>query len=408
MIMSSSRTARRTLSLAGVMVALAVGTANAGECPADKVVTSGQGQQAGASMPKGVTDNVLGAIDLAKEPIGVTKGGLKVYPKDIWPGTKEIAAFVRKSISKKMFNTKYADVFTGNPTWNEVPVSSSESYPWDDASTYIRNPPFFEGMTEEAPGIGLIRGARCLAQFGDSVTTDHISPAGSIAEDSPAGRWLIEHGVPKREFNSYGSRRGNHEVMMRGTFANVRVRNRLARDASGRIPEGGLTRDFTRENGDPWGAPVDWIYDAAMRYRERGVPLVVLAGKDYGMGSSRDWAAKGTMLLGVRAVIAESFERIHRSNLVFMGVLPLVFSRGENAESLGLDGSETFDILLPETPAPRSEVEVVARSADGAETRFTCTTRIDTPIEVEYYRNGGILQTVIRKKLKEARQGGGG
>jgi aconitate hydratase len=353
-----------------------------------------------ASPPLVVAYSIAGTvnIDLANEPIAEDDNGEPVYLKDIWPTHKEVRDLVGECISSDQFREKYADVFTGNETWNEVPVSESDLYPWKDESTYIQNPPFFEGMEEEPPGVKPIAGARCLVRVGDSVTTDHISPAGAIAESSPAGRYLIDKGVPKSQFNSYGSRRGNDRVMTRGTFANVRVRNQLAVDGSnGTIPEGGWTRNFTK--GEGWDAPVEYIFDAAEDYKANGTPLIVLAGKDYGMGSSRDWAAKGTLLLGCRAVIAESFERIHRSNLVFMGVLPLQFASGETAESLGLDGTETFDIDLPDEIEPRQTVTVKASNADGLEVSFDAMVRIDTPVEVEYYKNGGILQTVIRKKL---------
>jgi aconitate hydratase len=360
-----------------------------------------------ASPPLVVAYAIAGSVDIDvyNEPLGLTADGKEVRLKDIWPTLEEVQKIKRECIGPEQFTSRYADVFTGNETWNKVPVSSSELYPWDENSTYIQNPPFFEGMSEDPPGAEPITGARCLALLGDSVTTDHISPAGAIAEDSAAGQYLVSRGVQKKDFNSYGSRRGNHEVMMRGTFANVRVRNALAADESGKIPEGGWTRDFSRKGG----AEVRWIYDAAMNYKAEGTPLVVLAGADYGMGSSRDWAAKGAMLLGVRAVIAASFERIHRSNLVFMGVLPLQFAKGQTAQSLGLDGTETFDIELPESIEPRCAVKVRAAKTGGPDrgktVEFECLCRIDTPIEVEYYRNGGILQTVIRKKLNEAREG---
>jgi aconitate hydratase len=339
-------------------------------------------------------------IDLQNEPIATDKDGKDVYLKDIWPTHQEVLDLKAKCISEDQFREKYADVFTGNETWNEVPVSKSDLYPWNDDSTYIQNPPFFEGMTERAPGFEQIAGAKCLVHVGDSVTTDHISPAGAIAEETPAGQYLVSKGVAKSQFNSYGSRRGNDRVMTRGTFANVRVRNMLADDGAGNIPEGGWTRNFTKGAG--MDAPVEYIFDAAMDYKKAGTPLVVLAGKDYGMGSSRDWAAKGTLLLGVRAVIAESFERIHRSNLVFMGVLPLVFKEGETAESLGLDGTETFDIDLPDTVEPLQNVRVGATKADGTTVTFEAKCRLDTPVEIEYFKNGGILQTVIRKKLDTA------
>ncbi|GAB5496794.1 MAG: aconitate hydratase AcnA [Phycisphaerales bacterium] len=356
-----------------------------------------------ASPPLVVAYAIAGTvdIDLHSDPIAQTPDGKDVFLKDIWPSLTEVRALREQCISAEQFAEKYGDVFTGNPTWNEVPVSKSELYGWDDASTYIQNPPFFEGMTEEAPGFGSINGARALCVLADSVTTDHISPAGRIEPETPAGQYLIGAGVAQRDFNSFGSRRGNDRVMTRGTFANVRVRNQLAKSDDGNIPEGGWTRDFTQ--GDGWDAPVAYIYDAAQNYKSSGTPLVVLAGKDYGMGSSRDWAAKGTLLLGVKAVIAESFERIHRSNLVFMGVLPLVFKKGENAASLGLDGTESFDIELPSSMAPGTMISVKATKADGSVVSFECTSRIDTAVEIEYFKNGGILQTVIRKKLNESK-----
>ena len=358
-----------------------------------------------ASPPLVVAYAIAGTvnIDLVTEPIGMSSAGKPVFLKDIWPSNAEVRKVREACVSRDQFASKYADVFTGNPTWNKIPVSKSELYGWDPKSTYIQNPPFFEGMTDDAAGTQPIKGARCLAYLGDSVTTDHISPAGNIAEKSPAGDYLKSQGVSKGDFNSYGSRRGNDRVMTRGTFANVRVRNQLAADEKGVIPEGGWTRDFSKAGA----GKVAWIYDAAMNYKKDRTPLVVLAGKDYGMGSSRDWAAKGTYLLGVRSVIAESFERIHRSNLVFMGVLPLCFKNGQSAASLGLTGRESFDIELPHEVAPRCDVRVIATGEGGKKTEFTCLCRIDTPIEFEYYRNGGILQTVIRKKLNEAKQPAG-
>jgi len=357
-----------------------------------------------ASPPLVVAYALAGRVDfdIINEPLAEAPGGRKVYLRDVWPSTQEVRNVVAACIDRKQFERRYADVFTGNPTWNDVPVSTSELYPWDDDSTYIQNPPFFDAMTEAPPGFSPIRGARCLALLGDSVTTDHISPAGPINENTPGGQYLISRGVAKRDFNSYGSRRGNDRVMTRGTFANVRVKNRIAAD-NGNIPEGGWTRDFTKGN-DLATAPVSYIYDAAVNYKAAGTPLVVVAGKDYGMGSSRDWAAKGTLLLGVRAVIAESFERIHRSNLVFMGVLPLEFTDGQTAESLGLVGDETFDLALPDPIEPRCTVPVTATRPDGTTTTFDARLRIDTRVEVEYARNGGILHTVIRKKLNEAKQ----
>jgi aconitate hydratase len=357
-----------------------------------------------ASPPLVVAYAIAGTtdIDMLNEPLAVTRDGKEVFLKDIWPTNAEIQQVKAQCVTAEQFERKYAKVYTENETWNRVPVSQSELFPWDDDSTYIQNPPFFEGMTEEAPGFSPIRKARCLALLGDSVTTDHISPAGRIEPETPAGQYLLSKGVHQNDFNSFGSRRGNDRVMTRGTFANVRVKNRIAATGSSQ-PEGGWTRNFTKANTLD-AAPVEYIYDAAMDYKAAGIPLVVLAGKDYGMGSSRDWAAKGAMLLGVKAVIAESFERIHRSNLVFMGVLPLVFNPGQTARTLGLIGDETFDILVPDPVTPRCEATVRATSPSGKLTEFTCTVRVDTPVEIEYFRNGGILQTVVRKKLNEARQ----
>ncbi len=340
-----------------------------------------------ASPPLVVAYAIAGTvdIDLQHDPIGQDAEGRDVFLRDIWPTQHEIDAVVASCVTREQFATQYAHVFEGPEQWQEVAAPGGELYEWDEASTYIQLPPFFEGLTAEVSPISAISGARALCKLGDSVTTDHISPAGSIKADSPAGRFLQERGVPVSMFNSYGSRRGNDRVMTRGTFANIRVRNHLAPGT-----EGGVTTDFTT-------GEVSSIHAASLNYREAGVPLVVLAGKDYGMGSSRDWAAKGTFLLGVRAVIAESFERIHRSNLVGMGVLPLVFKDGQNAASLGLDGTEHFDIHVDDSLRARQDVAVVARKADGTEVRFTTTCRIDTPVEVDYYRNGGILHTVLRK-----------
>ena len=323
-------------------------------------------------------------IDLSRDPIGTGKDGKPVYLRDIWPSPAEVAAAVRDTVTPDLFRTQYADVFKGDERWRGLPAPSGELYRWRDDSTYIKSPPFFATMTSTVPALGDIAKARVLAVLGDSVTTDHISPAGSIPADSPAGRYLIGLGVPARDFNSYGARRGNHEVMMRGTFANIRLKNQLVPGV-----EGGVTRHF------PDGAQTS-IYEAAMQYQAEGVPLIVIAGKEYGTGSSRDWAAKGTTLLGVRAVIAESYERIHRSNLVGMGVLPLQFLPGETREALGLCGDETYAIRGITRLAPQAKLEVEATSSDGSVRRFTAVARIDSPIEVEYYRNGGILQTVIR------------
>jgi aconitate hydratase len=320
-------------------------------------------------------------IDLGSEPLGEGQDGEPVFLRDLWPSAEEVKQVVGASVASEMFERNYADVFSGDEMWNAVEVPSGDRYTWPD-STYVRRPSFFEEMPAEAPGVEPIEGARALAVLGDSVTTDHISPAGAIKRDSPAGSWLLGQGVEVKDFNSYGSRRGNHEVMIRGTFANIRLRNQLVERA------GGYTRHF------PDGEETT-IYEAAMDYAAEGVPLVVLAGKEYGSGSSRDWAAKGTKLLGVRAVIAESFERIHRSNLIGMGVLPLQFAPGESAASLGLDGSESFDVGdLEEGRAKK--VTVTARRDDGGEKAFEATVRLDTPNEITYFINSGILQTVLR------------
>ncbi len=356
-----------------------------------------------ASPPLCVAYALAGSvcIDLATEPLGTSQDGKPVYLKDIWPTHAEIAATKAQCLSPEQFRREYGNVFNGNPQWNDVPVSKSERYGWNSASTYIQNPPYFEGMPAKAREGAMppITGARVLVSVADSVTTDHISPAGDIAEASPAGAYLKTIGVKKSDFNSYGSRRGNDRVMTRGTFANVRVKNKLAVGTEGKIKEGWWTRDFTQPGG-----PVTPIFDAALNYKQAGTQLIVLAGKDYGMGSSRDWAAKGTMLLGVKAVIAESFERIHRSNLVGMGVLPLTYKPGETAATLGLDGTETFDIALPGQFEPRGEIAITARKADGKSTTFKATCRLDSAVEINYYRNGGILQTVLRKLLNESRK----
>jgi aconitate hydratase len=320
-------------------------------------------------------------LDLVDEPLGRGSDGEPVYLRDVWPSAEEIKRVVGASVAAEMFSRNYAEVFSGDEAWNAVDVPSGDRYTWPD-STYVRQPSFFEQMPAAPPGVEPIAGARALALLGDSITTDHISPAGAIKKESPAGSWLMEHGVEPRDFNSYGSRRGNHEVMIRGTFANIRLRNRLVDRA------GGFTRHF------PDGEETS-IYEAAMAYAGEGVPLVVLAGKEYGSGSSRDWAAKGTKLLGVRAVIAESFERIHRSNLIGMGVLPLQFAPGESVASLGLTGGESFDFSDLADGTAKS-VTVVARRADGAAIEFEATVRLDTPNEVTYFHNGGILQTVLR------------
>ena len=325
-------------------------------------------------------------IDLLNEPLGEGQDGEPVFLRDIWPSAEEVKQMVGSSVQAEMFKRNYAEVFAGDETWNAVEVPSGDRYTWPE-STYVRRPTFFEDMPAEAPGVSPITGARALALLGDSITTDHISPAGAIKKESPAGRWLMDQGVEVKDFNSYGSRRGNHEVMIRGTFANIRLRNQLVDRA------GGYTRHF------PDGEAELSIYDAAMQYADEGVPLIVLAGKEYGSGSSRDWAAKGTRLLGVRAVIAESFERIHRSNLIGMGVLPLQFAAGECVASLGLSGDENFDIGDLEEGEAKT-VTVTVRADDGTEKQFEATVRLDTPDEVTYFRNTGILQTVLRK-LKE-------
>ncbi len=327
-------------------------------------------------------------IDLVNEPIGKDPDGKPVFLKEIWPSREEVAQIVGHSISSEMFQRQYANTFTANETWNKIKVASGDLYAWDPESTYIQEPPFLEGLSSERKTIQPIRSARCLALLGDSVTTDHISPAGSIAKDSPAGRFLQEHGVKPLDFNSYGSRRGNDRVMVRGTFANIRIRNLLAG-----AKEGGWTRHL------PSGELLT-IYDAAMKYRAENVPLVILAGKEYGSGSSRDWAAKGAFMLGVRVVIASSYERIHRSNLVGMGVLPLEFLDGASATSLGLNGEEVFDFPdLTDGLQPRSAMRGIATRA-GKSLEFLTTVRIDTPVELLYYRNGGILQTVTLNLLK--------
>jgi aconitate hydratase len=323
-------------------------------------------------------------IDLAKEPLGVGKNG-PVYLRDIWPTPEEVERVIRTSISSEMYQKSYGSVFAGDTRWQSLPVPEGELYAWDPNSTYIQHPPYFVDMPAEPQPIQDIRGARVLVMLGDSITTDHISPAGSIKPDSPAGKYLIARGVKPADFNSYGARRGNHEVMMRGTFANIRLRNELVPGT-----EGGITLHLPETEPIP-------IYDAAMKYQAEGVPLLVIAGKEYGSGSSRDWAAKGTRLLGVRAVIAESFERIHRSNLVGMGVLPLEFLPGESRESLGLTGFEIFDITGLESLSPRSKLHVRARDGQGREKSFQVLARVDTPEELAYYQHGGILHYVLRQ-----------
>jgi aconitate hydratase len=344
-----------------------------------------------ASPPLVVAYALAGRVDVdfENEPLGEGADGRPVFLRDVWPTQREIADTIASSLEPGMFAKNYANVFDGNPRWNAIPVAGGERYRWDPASTYIHEPPFFQGLTPEPAPVRDIASARCLVMVGDSVTTDHISPAGDIALNSPAGAWLRERGVEKRDFNSYGSRRGHDQVMVRGTFANIRLKNLLVPGS-----EGNVTVHF------PSGEQLA-IHDASARYREAGTPLVVLAGKEYGSGSSRDWAAKGTLMLGVRAVLAESFERIHRSNLVGMGVLPLVYETGQTAESLGLTGRETFDLSgLSAGLAPRQKLKVRATRENGSVVEFTAIARLDTPVDVDYYRNGGILQTVIRNLVR--------
>jgi aconitate hydratase len=386
---------------------------NSGPLPADVVRAIGEGDLVAAAVLSGnrnfegrinphVKANYLASpplvvayalagttdIDMTSDPLGSDANGDPVYLRDLWPTQEDIRAVIERSVKPEMFRHEYGSVFTGNPTWSAIPVEGGDLYAWSDDSSYIQEPPFFEDLSPEPPKLTDIRGARVLALLGDSVTTDHISPAGAIPVDSPAGRYLIEHGVKPRDFNSFGSRRGNDQVMTRGTFGNIRLRNKLVPDV-----EGGYTRHL------PDGETMS-IYDAAMKYIDQDVPLVVVAGKEYGTGSSRDWAAKGTLLLGVRAVIAESYERIHRSNLIGMGVLPLVFLPGQSAESLGLSGEETLDITgLSDGLKPGQHIQVRATAPDGKTQEFEVVVRIDTPIEVEYYRNGGILHTVLRRML---------
>ncbi len=323
-------------------------------------------------------------LDLYNEPLGHDAAGRPVYLRDVWPSPQEVAQLIRSTVTSQMFQKEYSDVFTGGPLWRNLPAPEGDLYAWDEHSTYIQLPPYFENMPAEPPPIEDIHRARVLVLLGDTVTTDHISPAGSIPPDSPAGRYLIERGIQPAEFNSYGARRGNHEVMLRGTFANIRLRNRLVPDT-----EGGWTVHL------PSGEKMS-IYDAAMRYQQEGVPLLVIAGKEYGAGSSRDWAAKGTRLLGIRAVLAESFERIHRSNLIGMGVLPLQFLPGESHQTLGLTGQERYDVVGLTQLEPRQRVQVVAHG-DNHEIRFEVLVRLDTLVELTYYRHGGILNYVLRQ-----------
>ena len=354
-----------------------------------------------ASPPLVIAYALAGTMDFDFEaqPLGTGTDGQPVFLRDIWPSPQDIQATIDQAISQELFTADYKDVFRGDERWRSLPTPEGQTFDWDPESTYVRKPPYFEDMQQEPAPVVDIAGARVLAKLGDSVTTDHISPAGSIKADTPAGQYLVEHGVDKRDFNSYGSRRGNHEVMIRGTFANIRLRNQLlSQEDDGRGVSGGYTRDFTQD-----GAPQAFIYDASRNYIDAGIPLVILGGKEYGSGSSRDWAAKGTALLGVKAVIVESYERIHRSNLIGMGVLPLQFPAGENAASLHLDGTETFDIsgvtALNDGSTPRT-VHVTATKDGGEKVEFDAVVRIDTPGEADYYRNGGIMQYVLRGMLR--------
>jgi aconitate hydratase len=339
-----------------------------------------------ASPPLVVAYALLGSIrkDITTEPLGTGKDGEPVYLRDVWPTTEEVKQAMATAITRDMFVKRYADVFAGDEHWRAIPASGGRTYQFDAKSTYIQNPPYFEGMGREPEPVRDVRNARVLALFGDSITTDHISPAGSIRKDGPAGRYLVEHGVAPADFNSYGARRGNHEVMMRGTFANIRIKNQMLDGV-----EGGFTRHV------PSGEQMA-IYDAAMKYKASGTPLVVIAGKEYGTGSSRDWAAKGTLLLGVKAVITESFERIHRSNLVGMGVLPLQFKNGENAQTLGLTGNETFDVSGLDDGRSK-EATVTATAPDGSTKQFSVHVMLLTPKERDFFRHGGILQYVLRQ-----------
>ncbi|WEG15495.1 aconitate hydratase AcnA [Alkalihalophilus pseudofirmus] len=328
-------------------------------------------------------------IDLQNDPIGQDKDGKDVFFKDIWPTADEVKDVVNKTVTPELFRREYNNVFDSNDRWNDIKTTDDALYKWDDESTYIANPPFFEGLSKDPKDIAPLSSLRVIGKFGDTVTTDHISPAGAIGKDTPAGKYLISKGVEPRDFNSYGSRRGNHDVMMRGTFANIRIRNQIAPGT-----EGGFTTFW------PTGEVMS-IYDAAMKYKETNTGLAILAGKDYGMGSSRDWAAKGTNLLGIKTVIAESYERIHRSNLVLMGVLPLQFKEGDSAESLGLTGEEAFDVQITNDVRPRDMVKVVATDKDGNQKEFEVLVRFDSEVEMDYYRHGGILQMVLRSKFAQ-------
>ena len=346
-----------------------------------------------ASPPLVVAYALAGTVvnDIVNDPIGTGPDGQSVYLRDVWPTTAEIQQVMDQAINAEMFKKVYDGIEKSNQDWNAIPVAEGALYDWKEDSTYIQNPPFFDNLAGGPSDIVSIEGARALVKVGDSVTTDHISPAGSFKADTPAGKFLTERGIQPKDFNSYGSRRGNDRIMTRGTFANIRLKNQLAPGT-----EGGFTTDYTT-------GQVSSIYDASVNYKASNIPLVIFAGKDYGMGSSRDWAAKGTFLLGVKAVIAESFERIHRSNLVGMGVLPLQYKNGETAESLGIQGDETFDVLLPGDLKPRQDVSVRI-TKDGQSRIITVQCRIDTPVEIDYYKNGGILQTVLRGILAKSNE----
>ncbi|MDH5408173.1 MAG: aconitate hydratase AcnA, partial [Gammaproteobacteria bacterium] len=339
-----------------------------------------------ASPPLVVAYAIAGRMDIDpfSEPLAQDKDGNDVYLKDIWPSQKELQDVVMKTVTREQFTSAYKDVFAGNERWSSLQSPADQLFTWDNDSTYVQNPPYFENMSKDIGDVSDIKSARCLAALGDSITTDHISPAGAIKADSPAGQYLQEHGVAQKDFNSYGSRRGNHEIMMRGTFANIRLRNLLAPGT-----EGGITLHMP-------DATQTSIYEAAMQYKADGIPSIILAGKEYGSGSSRDWAAKGPRLLGVHAVIAESYERIHRTNLVCMGILPLQFNDGENTASLGLTGHESFDFEGIGDGSAK-QLKVTATAEDGSSKTFDVRVRIDTPAEVEYYRHGGILHYVLRQ-----------
>jgi len=346
-----------------------------------------------ASPPLVVAYSLLGKMteDITTVPLGTGNDGKPVYLRDVWPSNKEIADIIASSLSREQFLKRYGEVTKGPKQWQTIEIDTgSETYRWSDGSTYVKNPPYFEGITMDPPPVGDIKGARILAELGDSITTDHISPAGSIRKVSPAGDYLLERQVLQKDFNSYGARRGNHEIMMRGTFANIRIRNEMLTNV-----EGGMTKHLPSGEEMP-------IFDAAMRYKAEGVPLVVFGGKEYGTGSSRDWAAKGTLLLGIKAVIVESFERIHRSNLVGMGVLPLTFKEGMDRKSLGITGEELIDITGLSTITPRMELSLVIHRPNGTVDTVPVTCRIDTVDEVAYYRHGGILHYVLRGMAKAA------